>query len=136
GHAGVVELWPPVVGEPEETPDPMALPVVRQRTTQPRTRLANAIAATIAGWLQDGELLEASARPIRPGDVMVLVRRRNEFVAELLRALKQRDIPVAGGDPPHPTEQLAVEGPVGRGRVLLVPEGGLALAPAAQGPPC
>ncbi|MEA2954812.1 MAG: ATP-dependent helicase/nuclease subunit, partial [Alphaproteobacteria bacterium] len=37
-------------------------------------------------------------RPIRPGDIMVLVRRRNEFVDDLLRALKQRDVPVAGAD--------------------------------------
>src|SRR5260370_6010781 len=107
GHAGVVELWPPAVGEPEEPPDPMALPVIRQRTTQPRTRLANAIAATIADWLHHGELLEASDRPIRPGDLMGLVRRRNEFVGELLRALKQRDIPAAGADPLILTQPLA-----------------------------
>ena len=134
GHAGVVELWPPVVGQPEKTPDPMALPVIRQRTTQPRTRLANAIAATLAGWLERGELLEASGRPIRPGDVMVLVRRRNEFVAELLRALKQRDIPVAGADRLILTAQLAVQDLVALGRFLLLPEDDLTLATVLKGP--
>jgi ATP-dependent helicase/nuclease subunit A len=134
GHAGVVELWPPVVGQPEETPDPMALPVVRQRTTQPRTRLANAIAATIADWLANGVLLEASGRPIRPGDVMVLVRRRNEFVGELLRALKQRGIPVAGADRLILTEQLAVQDLVALGRFLLLPEDDLTLAAMLKGP--
>ena len=134
GHAGVVELWPPVVGEPEEPPDPMALPVTRQRTTQPRTRLANAIAATIADWLDKGELLEASGRPIRPGDIMVLVRRRNEFVAELLRALKQRDIPVAGADRLILTAQLAVQDLVALGRFLLLPEDDLTLATVLKGP--
>jgi ATP-dependent helicase/nuclease subunit A len=94
----------------------MALPVIRRRTTQPRTRLANAIAATIGDWLDKGELIEASGRPIRPGDVMVLVRRRNEFVGELLRALKQRDIPVAGADRLILTEQLAVQDLVALGR--------------------
>jgi ATP-dependent helicase/nuclease subunit A len=134
GHAGLVELWPPVVGQPEEPPDPMALPVIRQRTLQPRTRLANAIAATIADWLDNGELLEASGRSIRPGDVMVLVRRRNEFVAELLRALKQRDIPVAGADRLILTEQLAVQDLVALGRFLLLPEDDLTLATVLKGP--
>jgi ATP-dependent helicase/nuclease subunit A len=134
GHAGVVELWPPVVGQPEEPPDPMALPVIRQRTTQPRTRLANAIAATIGDWLEHGEMLEASGRPIRPGDVMVLVRRRNDFVGELLRALKQRDIPVAGADRLTLTEQLAVQDLVALGRFLLLPEDDLTLATVLKGP--
>jgi ATP-dependent helicase/nuclease subunit A len=134
GQAGVVELWPPAVGPPEEPPDPMALPVIRQRTAQPRTRLANAIAATITDWLDNGELLEASGRPIRPGDVMVLVRRRNEFVGELLRALKQRDIPVAGADRLILTEQLAVQDLVALGRFLLLPEDDLTLATVLKGP--
>ncbi len=133
GHAGVVELWPPVVGEPEEPLDPMALPIIRQRTTQPRTRLANAIAATIGDWLDKGELLEASGHPIRPGDVMVLVRRRNEFVGELLRALKQRDIPVAGADRLILTAQLAVQDLVALGRFLLLPEDDLTLATVLKG---
>ena len=104
-------------GTPEEPPTSMALPVIRQRTMQPRTRLANAIAATIAAWLRDGEMLEARGRPIRPGDVMVLVRRRNEFVDELLRALKQRNIPVAGADRLILTEQLAVQDLVALGPI-------------------
>ena len=134
GHAGVVELWPPVVGQPEEPTDPMALPVIRQRTTEPRTRLANAIAATIAAWLRNGEMLEACGRPIRPGDVMVLVRRRNEFVGELLRALKHRNIPVAGADRLILTKQLAVQDLVALGRFLLLPEDDLTLATVLKGP--
>jgi ATP-dependent helicase/nuclease subunit A len=134
GHAGVVELWPPAAGLPEEPTDPIALPVIRQRTTEPRTRLANAIAATIAAWLRNGEMLEAYGRPLRPGDVMVLVRRRNEFVGELLRALKQRNIPVAGADRLILTEQLAVQDLVALGRFLLLPEDDLTLATVLKGP--
>ncbi|HEX3416249.1 MAG TPA: double-strand break repair helicase AddA, partial [Stellaceae bacterium] len=134
GHAGVVELWPPAVALPEEPTDPIALPVIRQRTTEPRTRLANAIAATIAAWVRNGEMLEACGRPLRPGDVMVLVRRRNEFVSELLRALKQRNIPVAGADRLILTEQLAVQDLVALGRFLLLPEDDLTLATVLKGP--
>jgi len=134
GHAGVVELWPLVVGEPEEPPDPIALPVIRQRIVEPRTRLANAIATTIADWIAKEELLEAFGRPIRPADIMVLVRRRNEFVGELLRALKQRNIPVAGADRLILTEQLAVQDLVALGRFLLLPEDDLTLATVLKGP--
>jgi ATP-dependent helicase/nuclease subunit A len=134
GHAGLVELWPPAVPQAEEPPDPMALPIARHRVTEPRTRVAVAIAATIRRWLDMGERLAARSRPIRPGDIMVLVRRRNEFVGDLLRALKQRNIPVAGADRLILTEQLAVQDLVALGRFLLLPEDDLTLATVLKGP--
>jgi ATP-dependent helicase/nuclease subunit A len=134
GQAGLVELWPPAVPQSDGPSDPMALPVIRHRTTEPRTRVAGAIAATIGQWLERREMLEARGRPIRPGDIMVLVRRRNEFVGELLRALKQRNIPVAGADRLILTEQLAVQDLVALGRFLLLPEDDLTLATVLKGP--
>ena len=134
GHAGLVELWPPAVPLPEEPPDPAALPVARHRVAEPRTRVAGAIAATIGRWLETGEALEARGRPVRPGDIMVLVRRRNEFVGDLLRALKQRGIPVAGADRLVLTDQLAVQDLVALGRFLLLPEDDLTLATVLKGP--
>jgi ATP-dependent helicase/nuclease subunit A len=134
GHAGLVELWPPVAPEADEDSDLAALPVTRRRITEPRARLADAIAATIRDWLNRGEMLEARGRAIRPGDVMVLVRRRNEFVGELLRALKQRDVPVAGADRLILTEQLAVQDLAALGRFLLFPDDDLTLAAVLKGP--
>jgi ATP-dependent helicase/nuclease subunit A len=134
GHSGLIELWPPALPQPEEPLDPMTLPVIRNRTTEPRTRVAEAIAATIGRWLERKEVLEARGRPIRPGDIMVLVRRRNEFVGELLRALKQRNIPVAGADRLILPEQLAVQDLVALGRFLLLPEDDLTLATVLKGP--
>jgi ATP-dependent helicase/nuclease subunit A len=134
GQAGFVELWPPVEPLPNETGDPEDLPVTRRRVAEPRARLAEAIAATIRGWLDRGEVLEARGRPIRPGDVMVLVRRRNQFVGELLRALKARQIAVAGADRLILTEQLAVQDLVALGRFVLLPEDDLTLATVLKGP--
>jgi len=134
GHAGLVELWPAAVPLAEEPTDPTALPITRQRITEPRTRVAFAIAATVGRWLEKGEMLEARGRPMRPGDIMVLVRRRNEFVGELLRALKQRDIPVAGADRLILSEQLAVQDLVALGRFLLFPDDDLTLATVLKGP--
>src|SRR5947207_2465106 len=134
GHAGLVELWPPVMPEPAAELDLNAVAGMRQRSAEPRTRLARAIAAAIAGWLAAGERLEARDRAIRPGDIMVLVRRRNLFVADLIRALKQKNVPVAGADRPVLTQQLAVQDLIALGRFLLLPEDDLNLATVLKGP--
>ncbi|HTT80413.1 MAG TPA: double-strand break repair helicase AddA, partial [Stellaceae bacterium] len=128
GAAGLVELWPPVPADADEEED-----ATRHRP-EPRTRLAAAIAATVAGWLAHGERLEARGRALRPGDVMVLVRRRNAFVADLLRALKDRGVPVAGADRLALAGELAVRDLVALGRFLLLPEDDLTLATVLKGP--
>ncbi len=132
GHAGIVELWPPVPADPPDDRDDPAGPV--RRRPEPRTRLAAAIAATIAGWLDRGERLEARGRAIRPGDIMVLVRRRNDFVGDLLRALKQRNVPVAGADRLTLAAEMAVRDLIALGHFLLLPEDDLTLATVLKGP--
>jgi len=129
GHAGLVELWPAV-----PAPDPADLAVSRDRPAEPYARLARAIAATIAQWLATGERLEPRGRALRPGDVMVLVRRRNAFVRELLRALKQHDVPVAGADRLVLAQEMAVQDLIALGRFLLLPEDDLTLAAVLKGP--
>jgi ATP-dependent helicase/nuclease subunit A len=127
GQAGLVELWPPVPAGPDEDDAARRLP-------EPRTRLAGAIAATIAGWLKHGERLDARGRALRPGDVMVLVRRRNAFVGDLLRALKDKGVPVAGADRLALVSELAVRDLIALGRFLLLPEDDLTLATVLKGP--
>src|SRR6185437_4242302 len=70
---------------------------------------------------------------VRAGDIMVLVRRRNAFVDQLLRELKQRAIPVAGADRLTLSEQLAVKDLVALGQFLLLPEDDLNLATVLKG---
>jgi ATP-dependent helicase/nuclease subunit A len=134
GHAGLVELWPSVAPEPEAEAELSALPVDRRRIAEPRTRLARAIAAKVARWLADGELLAARGRPVRAGDIMILVRRRDAFVAELLHALKARRVAVAGADRLVLADQLAVQDLTALGRFLLFPEDDLTLAAVLKGP--
>lgn len=134
GQAGRVELWPVIEPEEEESGDPWSPPLARASMDAPVTRLAQAIAARIAGWIGTGELLEAQNRPIRPGDVMVLVRRRGAFVAELVRALKAAGIPVAGVDRMVLTEQMAVRDLIALGESLLLPDDDLTLATVLKSP--
>jgi ATP-dependent helicase/nuclease subunit A len=134
GQAGLVELWPAVAPAAEDEPDGEELPVVRIRAAEPDARLARAVAAQIKQWLDTDERLAARDRPVQPGDIMVLVRRRNEFVGELLRALKQRGVPVGGADRLILTEQLAVRDLAALGRFLLLPEDDLTLAALLKSP--
>ncbi|HXZ00806.1 MAG TPA: double-strand break repair helicase AddA [Stellaceae bacterium] len=133
-HAGLVELWPAV--EPDRAPDasPWEPPLEQRRQRAPQALLAQAIAAEIRGWLERGERLAARDRPVQAGDVMVLVRRRGAFVGELVRALKQVEVAVAGLDRMLLTDQLAVQDMMALGQFLLLPEDDLTLATVLKGP--
>ena len=134
GHAGRVELWPLVRPAEAAARAPWLPPTERLASDSPRTRLARHIAATIAGWIEGGEPLEARGRAIRPGDVLVLVRTRGALVAELVRALKGRGVAVAGADRMVLGDQIAVMDLVALGRFLLLPDDDLTLATVLKGP--
>ena len=141
GEAGRVELWPPALPAEAEQAEPWAPPLARSGEAAPRSRLAELIAGRIWRWTtapagaDDPEArLESKGRRLRPGDVLVLVRRRNALVDELVRALKQRGVPVAGVDRMVLSEQLAVMDLIALGRVLLLPEDDMSLACVLKGP--
>ncbi len=134
GEAGLVELWPPVAPESDEPPTPWDAPLTQAQLKVPRARLAEAIAATVKSWLDTGEALEARGRPIRAGDVLVLVRQRDPFVGALVRALKERDVPVAGVDRMLLADQLAVQDLVALAQFLLLPSDDLTLATVLKSP--
>ena len=134
GHAGLVELWPPVAPAEDGGVSVWEAPCAYAASPSPQARLAEAIAEVIRGWLDRRETLPSRGRPIRPGDVMILVRRRTAFVEETVRALKLRGIPVAGVDRMRLTEQLAVEDLIALGRFLLLPEDDLTLAALLKSP--
>ena len=131
---GSVEVWPPIAARPPEKSDPWAPPTERVGTDSPQIRLARLIAARIQAMLVESELLESKGRPIAPGDVMVLVRRRTLFMQALVRALKERQLPVAGVDRMLLTEQLAVMDLMALGKFVLLPEDDLTLATVLKGP--
>ncbi|MFD1624944.1 double-strand break repair helicase AddA [Azospirillum griseum] len=134
GQGGLVELWPPV--KPADAVDsaPWSPPVERETADSPSARLAAVLAATVADWLARGERLAAKGRAIQPGDIMVLVRRRTDFVTELVRALKERGVPVAGVDRMVLTQQLAVMDALALADFLLLPDDDLTLATLLKGP--
>ncbi len=140
GQGGLVEIWPLAVPRASHEDAAWAPPVTRRAGDDPSARLAAVIAEKISGWLAAGQReggegwLESENRPIRAGDIMVLVRQRGSFVAALVRALKARGVDVAGVDRMKLTEQLAVMDLMALGDFLLLPSDDLTLAALLKGP--
>ena len=93
----------------------------------PRARLARTLAARIAEMIGHDEL-PSRGRKVRAGDILVLVRRRNAFVEELVRELKDKNVEVAGIDRLKLDEHIAVMDLMALGHFLLMPEDDLTLA--------
>ncbi|MEX0809753.1 MAG: double-strand break repair helicase AddA [Dongiaceae bacterium] len=134
GQAGHVELWPLVTPREIGEPEPWAPPVERFAGDSPRERLARGIAAHIGYLIQSGDILDSRSRAIQPGDILVLVRTRNEFLAALVRELKDRGIAVAGVDRMNLAKQIAVMDLLVLAEFLLHADDDLSLATVLRGP--
>jgi len=133
GHGGTVELWPTEVPDDAVSTDPWS-PLAEATERAPAERLAERIATTIDRWLKEGEMLASEGRPVRAGDIIILVRRRRPFAAPMVAALKARGIPVAGADRLRLSEQIAVADLMSLGDFLTLPEDDLALAEVLKSP--
>ncbi len=134
GQAGIVELWPLIKTAAKDKPQPWQLPVDIDGGDNAASRLAGKIADTIKGWIDKKEMLASRARPIRAGDVLILVQSRGAFVELLMRALKNRDVPVAGVDRMTLTEEIAVMDLLALAQFALLPKDDLTLASLLKSP--
>ena len=129
---GLVEIWPLEEGQEKESlvnwcfPEPSKTPASVTKLAQ---RIANKISDMIGK-----EILPSRGTPIEAGDIMILVRSRNKIVSELVRALKERNIPVAGVDRIILTEHIAVQDLISVARFVLLPEDDLNLACLLKSP--
>ncbi|MCX7302748.1 MAG: double-strand break repair helicase AddA [Hyphomicrobiales bacterium] len=129
---GYVEVWPSVGTDAVDEPDDWTLPV--DHAQAPAVVVAEAVARTIKHWLDHGEIIEGKGRKLTPGDVMVLVRKRDRFVHALSRSLKDKHVPVAGADRLSLPAHIAVQDLAALGRFLLQPQDDLSLAAVLRGP--
>jgi ATP-dependent helicase/nuclease subunit A len=134
GEAGLVEIWPIVKPPDIDATDPWEMPMAQSLDMNPAAGLAKNIALQIRAWLDKGEILSATGRPISPKDIMILVQSRNVFFGHVVRALKAAEIPVAGTDRMVLTEQLAVMDLLALARFVLLPEDDLNLAVILKSP--
>jgi len=137
GLPGRVDLWPPVPkpdraedgawDDPVDLPAENAAPVV----------LARQIAGVLKGLIDTGTMLPTATgkpRPLTPGDILILVQRRSDLFAEIIRACKAAGLAVAGADRLKLGAELAVRDLAALLSFLATPEDDLSLAAALRSP--
>lgn len=95
---GRVESWPVLSKDDKQDAEPFSLPIAYEAQDSGQSELAQTICDQICAWLKEGAMLPSRNRPIRAGDILVLVRSRKPFVKALSSLLKRANIPVAGAD--------------------------------------
>ncbi|GLR65532.1 double-strand break repair helicase AddA [Acidocella aquatica] len=128
GQAGWVELWPLSEAAPPAELPPWAVPEDYEGAESARGLLARQIVLEIKKRLDGGEILQSRGRAVRPGDFLILVRRRDALVSAITRECKARGVPVAGLDRMVLTEQLAVSDLLALCDALLLGDDDLAFA--------
>jgi ATP-dependent helicase/nuclease subunit A len=135
---GLVELWPLIEGEKdaeEDSPEgEWRLPLKRVEHRSPQSRLAAFLADQVEGWIASKGILPSTNQPIQPRDILILVRKRTTLGQEIIRALKNRNIPVAGADRLVLTDHIAVMDLLALGQFVLLPENDLTLACVLRSP--
>ena len=121
---GSVTLWRPYTGE--ETGDEEA--GEEGWVSDAVREYAGKLARQIAAWLKNPFQVEAKGRPLRPEDILVLVRRRGDLAALIVARLHAEGVPVAGVDRLLLTAPLAVRDLLAAVRFAVQPLDDLNLA--------
>ena len=131
---GWVELWPMIKADPKEEIEGWDRPFDAVSETSPQVVLAKRVAKTVRIWIERGDVMPATGKPVRPGDLLVLVRQRGALFEAIIRALKNERIEVAGADRLILNEHIAVMDLVSLADALLLEEDDLALAEVLKSP--
>ena len=131
---GQVILFPPVGtatddADPEDDAD-----AERGWVSSNERTMADRLALQIRAWLDTRTELPARERPIAPGDILVLVRKRGPMISALVAALHRHHIPVAGPDRLALTAPIAVKDMLSLIRFVLQPADDLSLAEVLVSP--
>src|SRR6056297_294489 len=133
---GRVDLWPLIEKPEREDPPAWHMPVDVQATNHPAIVLAWQVAAEMRGMLDRGETIpdKDGFRRLRPGDFLILVRRRSTLFNEIIRECKAQGLPIAGADRLKVGAELAVRDLAVLLSFLSTPEDDLSLATALKSP--
>ncbi|MBJ6371994.1 double-strand break repair helicase AddA [Sedimentitalea arenosa] len=139
---GRVDLWPVVEKVDDNEDREWSDPVDRQSPRHHTQILAKRIAASIRDTIARGETIpidgggpgQIARRPVRAGDFLILVQRRSDLFAEVIRACKAAGLPIAGADRLKVGAELAVKDLAAVLRFLATPEDSLSLATALRSP--
>ena len=140
GHAGCVDIWPlerEIKGDEREAWD---APLDAEAEDSANRRLARKIADEIGALIDRGDAVfdkeDRVWRPAHAGDVLILVRRRKVLFEEIIRALKQAGVPVAGADRLALSQHIVFDDLLALARFALHPADELTLAALLKSPFC
>ena len=137
GAPGHIEMWLPERPPKRAAGDPWAPPETPFAGEHAKVRLARRMARKIAELLAAATPVRTGRgelRPMRPGDVLILLRSRGDFMDIIISALKQAGIPVAGADRLRLTDHLAVRDVLALLRFLANRDDDMSLACVLKSP--
>ena len=132
----LIDLWELQLPDGKQDIEGWRAPFDAVSVTSPEVRLARRIQAEIRRLVESGTMTgrAGDCRPLRYGDMLVLVRRRGNAFDAVIQALKHANIPVAGADRLKLTEHIAIIDLMNLADALLLPRDDLALAVALKSP--
>jgi ATP-dependent helicase/nuclease subunit A len=132
----LIDLWELQHPDAKQDIEGWRAPFDGMSQTSPEVKLARRIQAEIKSLIEHGAMTGhiGNRRPLRYGDVLVLVRRRGNAFDAVIQALKHAGIPVAGADRLKLTEHIAIIDLMNLADALLLPQDDLALAVALKSP--
>ena len=133
---GLIDVWELQQPDPRQDIEGWRAPFDAVSEKSPEVRLARRIQAEIKSLVEGGTMTGRAGdrRPLRYGDMLVLVRRRGNVFDAVIQALKHAGIPVAGADRLKLTEHIAIIDLMNLADALLLPQDDLALAVALKSP--
>lgn len=134
GEFGHVEIWAPFIAEKNtkaQDDSQLLPPMEMEKRVSVRSKLAQRIAERIKTMVNETYLSE---HPLNYRDFMVLVRKRDAFVEEFIRACKEQHVDICGADKMVLTDQIAVQDLISLGKFLLLPNDDLSLAEVLKSP--
>jgi ATP-dependent helicase/nuclease subunit A len=132
----LIELWELQLPDDRQDIEGWRAPFDGLSRASPEVKLAKRIQAEIKRLVEGGTMTghAGDRRPLRYGDMLVLVRRRGNAFDAVIQALKHASIPVAGADRLKLTEHIAIIDLMNLADALLLPQDDLALAVALKSP--
>ena len=141
---GLVEIWPKLDYIPK--PEPVSADFeadVEAVDSQPNAaslRLARQLALHIRDELAVGRAISGDknhpVRPLQAGDILILVRKRDDFFEAIIRELKRAGVPVKGADRLRLEDHIAFQDLKTVMRFCFQPQDDLSLAVILRSPLC
>lgn len=128
---GRVEVWEQIRAAANEQEVDWTEPV--DHAAAPAILLAQQVAKTIGAAIGT-ERNPATGKLVRAGDILVLVRKRDQFMHALTKELKDIRVPVAGADRLVLTSHIAILDLMAIARITLQPDDDLSLAALLRSP--